>query len=443
MDAIAVQVNKSEVQKPQNDNPAEPKNSKLNDSKNTFFSLLKNLSSALEREKFLSSDKTKSKAKIIDSDNFTLDAKHVGKDLDKHMKAISKKAKKDEKLDLNLKFDEEIQPDQLLAEMLGDEPSIQLGIPIEALLKDQNASLSDAEKSKKTLLQTLMQASQGKVIDEGTLKEFIEAAEKLNQKNNKKTAKATVASLVTNKQNEKSGLKEDKSTEATMDTLSKKFTVKDLRSSKKASQGEIHNEEIGTHTTNGERVETDIHSNSQAELTLDLNVNEKSTEATAKTANDLNPKEELSTANFSQMLSEQVYNKSDEIVQAGKIVLRDNNEGTIRLNLQPANLGKVKIFLELREGKKLSGKITVNSKEALSAFEENLSDLIEGFEESGFETANFELSWADNSAENADRFMSEQKLFGFSKNYEDDVPLMLEEDSSEAMLGYGQVNVLA
>lgn len=101
---------------------------------------------------------------------------------------------------------------------------------------------------------------------------------------------------------------------------------------------------------------------------------------------------------FSSMLSQEIRNTAADFVQAGKIVLRDNNAGEIRLQLRPENLGNVKIHLKLDEGKKVNGVVTVATKEAYEAFEENLDNLAKEFKENGFEAAEFSLSWSDSSS---------------------------------------------
>ena len=75
-----------------------------------------------------------------------------------------------------------------------------------------------------------------------------------------------------------------------------------------------------------------------------------------------------------------------------------NTAGEIRLQLRPENLGNVKIHLKLDEGKKVNGVVTVATKEAYEAFEENLDNLAKEFKENGFEAAEFSLSWSDSSS---------------------------------------------
>jgi len=89
-------------------------------------------------------------------------------------------------------------------------------------------------------------------------------------------------------------------------------------------------------------------------------------------------------------------NFNNDIVRHASVILRDSSEGTIRLALKPESLGNVKIRLEMAENK-ITGRITVESEEALHAFEKELTSLEKAFVESGFEGANLEMSLASDS----------------------------------------------
>lgn len=429
MEATAIQVNANEIDTSKAASKQTNDSAKTSYDNGSFFSILKNLTSAHEREKFTQDFEAKLKTKNTKADK-------------KAVKPVSKKntKKMPDPIEIKVDVDEEILPEKFLMQTPDTENPILKYMPAHA----GNTQNEQTATNEKTLLQTLLQATHSGTIDEKKLKEFVEAAERFNPKNAKKSAKMHTASFTVKKPGEKPAAKENGAEEKSFsDHISKKFSVKDLRTVKKTAEPEQTPEGVGTHSTNGERVEIESSAKQPAEITISLNSAETANEANAKASSENASKSETPQTSFSQALSEQIYRATDDIVQAGKIVLRDNNEGTIRLSLQPANLGKVKIFLELHEGKKLSGKITVQSKEALSAFEENLSGLIESFEQNGFETSGFDISWSNGNGENAERFMNEQKLFGFSRNYEDDLSVMPREDSAESIISYGQVNVLA
>jgi len=97
---------------------------------------------------------------------------------------------------------------------------------------------------------------------------------------------------------------------------------------------------------------------------------------------------------FEDILARELHqNFNNDIVRHASVVLRDSSEGTIRLALKPESLGNVKIRLEMAENK-ITGHITVESEEALRAFEREIGSLEKAFVESGFEGANLEMSLA-------------------------------------------------
>ena len=82
---------------------------------------------------------------------------------------------------------------------------------------------------------------------------------------------------------------------------------------------------------------------------------------------------------------------STDIVRDALLIIRNGGEGSIRLSLQPASLGDVKIRLEMTENK-ITGHIIVESSEALRAFERELPVLEKAFRDSGFSETNLEMS---------------------------------------------------
>jgi flagellar hook-length control protein FliK len=93
-------------------------------------------------------------------------------------------------------------------------------------------------------------------------------------------------------------------------------------------------------------------------------------------------------------------NLSTDIVKNATLIMRNGDEGTIRLALRPASLGYVKIHLEMTENK-IMGRIIVESNEALRAFQKELPVLEKAFKDSGFMEASLDMSLAQDTAQNA------------------------------------------
>jgi hypothetical protein len=107
---------------------------------------------------------------------------------------------------------------------------------------------------------------------------------------------------------------------------------------------------------------------------------------------------------FENILARELHqNLNGDIVRHASIVLRDGNEGTIKLSLKPESLGNVKIHLEMTENK-IAGRIVVESSEALRAFEREIRSLEQAFRDSGFDGAALEMAVASGDGRNgADR----------------------------------------
>ena len=133
-------------------------------------------------------------------------------------------------------------------------------------------------------------------------------------------------------------------------------------------------------------------SSNQIELTLTLNQNAQnnilSSDSQTAASNG---------SNFQAMLTEQLQHNAPDFVKAGTVVLKDNNQGTINMILKPESLGNVKVKLNLSD-KVITGEITVHSQEAYDAFKESIGSLKEAFQQSGFETAGFELNLASDGS---------------------------------------------
>lgn len=163
-------------------------------------------------------------------------------------------------------------------------------------------------------------------------------------------------------------------------------------------------------------------------------------------ANGTQASHESGAPSFASLVAQQVQDMAPDFVQAGRIVLQDNNAGIIRLQMQPAQLGSVRINLELAGGKKIVGKIIADSKEAYEAFKESLDQLAQAFEQDGFSSAQFDVSWSGEggswqSGENEGQFTEL-----FAKNNRLEVMQDYRYADTETVYAFGQdqaVNVFA
>jgi len=171
-----------------------------------------------------------------------------------------------------------------------------------------------------------------------------------------------------------------------------KITVEDLRTGKEITEEKADKNELKLKT------ELKVDNENTATITMDY---AQSVEADVLSLNNQTAASNGST--YQQMLNNQVQNNVPEFVKAGNIVLKDNNQGTINLVLHPDDLGNVKIHLSL-DGKTITGHITVASKEAMEVFKNNSETLREAFIKSGFDAANFDVSYSGNNSfgENTD-----------------------------------------
>lgn len=103
-------------------------------------------------------------------------------------------------------------------------------------------------------------------------------------------------------------------------------------------------------------------------------------------------------SSFKALLTQQIQYNAPEFVKAGSMVLKDDGHGTINMILKPESLGNVKVSLEVSD-KVITGNITVASKEAFEAFKDSIQNLKQAFENAGYDSAEFNLSF-DSSRQN-------------------------------------------
>jgi len=141
-------------------------------------------------------------------------------------------------------------------------------------------------------------------------------------------------------------------------------------------------------------------------------------------------------------------NFNGDIVRHASMVLKNGGEGIIRITLHPETLGNVKIHLEMTENK-ITGRIVVQSEEALNAFRKELTALEQAFKDSGYADASLELSLsADGSG--ADGELNEGSFNSrlAALNYEDGSRNSAEQELAPVIdvlfgRGSGSVNMLA
>jgi len=130
-----------------------------------------------------------------------------------------------------------------------------------------------------------------------------------------------------------------------------------------------------------------------------------------------------------------------DIVRHASMALRDGGEGTIKIALRPESLGNVKIRLEMTENK-ITGRIVVESEEALQAFRKELSALEQAFRDSGFADASLNLSLTADGAGTQEREERSYAPQMAASRY--DVPVEHEALSVDVFFGRsGSINMLA
>ena len=123
------------------------------------------------------------------------------------------------------------------------------------------------------------------------------------------------------------------------------------------------------------------------EITLELRLPDHGPGSQAQTTWDV----KAGNAMENMLARELHQNFNGDIVRHASMVLKNGGEGLIKLNLRPDSLGNVKIHLELTENK-ITGRIFVESEEALNAFRKEIASLEQAFKDSGFAEANLNLS---------------------------------------------------
>jgi len=156
------------------------------------------------------------------------------------------------------------------------------------------------------------------------------------------------------------------------------------------------------------------------EITLNLRIPEYDKSIMqAQTTWDTKANTSASSA-LENMLARELHNFNGDIVRHASMALRDGGAGTIKIALHPETLGNVKIHLELTDNK-ITGRIVVDSQEALNAFRKEIAALEQAFKESGFTDASLNLSLSAEEG-GADKQELDESAFNqrlAASNYED------------------------
>jgi len=191
------------------------------------------------------------------------------------------------------------------------------------------------------------------------------------------------------------------------------FEIRDLRTV--TNSGIPNNSEMRAYTlveTTASRMSGQA---SVQEITLELRLPDHGQSSQAQTS-----WEAKASAAMENMLARELHQSfNGDIVRHASMVLKNGGEGLIKLNLRPDSLGNVKIHLELTDNK-ITGRILVESEEALNAFRKEISSLEQAFKDSGFAEANLNLSLTGGEA-GAENQELEDGFFASNKaatNYE-------------------------
>ncbi len=164
-----------------------------------------------------------------------------------------------------------------------------------------------------------------------------------------------------------------------------KITVQDERTVNLAEKSKF--------ATSTEKCSTEVKITGENSATITMNMADS---ANSDVALMNNQTAASSASNYQAMFNNQLISSTPDFVQAGKIILKNNNQGTINLVLHPDDLGNVKIHLSL-DGKTVSAQISVATKEAMEVFKDNSETLREAFIKQGFENATFDVSYENSS----------------------------------------------
>jgi len=162
------------------------------------------------------------------------------------------------------------------------------------------------------------------------------------------------------------------------------FEVRDLRTVNSSASG---SNGVEMRVASLDNTAGRVSAQSIQEVLMDLRLPAQAQGSQAQTSWDVK-----AGAAMENMLARELHqNFNGDIVRHASMVLKNGGEGIIKISLHPETLGKVKIHLEMTENK-ITGKIVVQSEEALNAFRKELSSLEQAFKDSGYADVSLDLS---------------------------------------------------
>ena len=107
-------------------------------------------------------------------------------------------------------------------------------------------------------------------------------------------------------------------------------------------------------------------------------------------------------------------NGNANIVKNANIILKENNEGEIRLLMKPESLGYVRIKLMLNDSH-IAGRIIVDNPNIKEIFENNIENLIKNFKESGYSSAAIDVSVGGEKNNNKKQSIENDKVLALKE----------------------------
>ncbi len=97
------------------------------------------------------------------------------------------------------------------------------------------------------------------------------------------------------------------------------------------------------------------------------------------------------SAAYTELARQLRENLNTDIVREAKVTLKDQNSGEIKMTLRPESLGRVRIKLHIVDNR-IGGQIFVDNKNVKEVFQQNLNQLYQAFQDSGFDTGMLEVA---------------------------------------------------